>query len=74
MILEGLEVEEDMGNLVKVKRGVIDFTCLGNCYVRTIKAILYEVMDKIAEGEGEITSLELSCIIKEMLDRVEGSK
>lgn len=69
--LEHLDIEREEGNVVYVKGGSIDFDMLGDCYVRTVKIALSEVLGKTFQKET-ITQEELSKVILKLIAGVEG--
>lgn len=70
MILKDVKVKEDKGSIVKIGGGMVDFGCLGDCYVRTAKLVLYELMSRI-DGKKGIDTIALTQEVKQLMVEVQ---
>jgi len=74
-ILEDLDVIADDGLIVHIKGGgSIDFTTMMDCYTRTRKFTLYNLMEKVHEEKNKITTEKLYKIVQKELTDIENEE
>lgn len=70
MVLELLDWEQQKGEVVKVNGGLIDFTHLGQCYMRTARLVLYELRERMEEAPV-FDKVAMARVIKSILNDID---